>query len=117
MNPSELLQVLSEKLHLNFESQDWGIINADSNRFKEFLAFYENNPDLHSTEKYHLFELIIASFNEAMIDNNFEQKDMDKFRKFLLEYKDVHIELVEYWSSLVESDEFPVVAVLSNIDK
>jgi len=117
MNLSDLLHSLSSKLNLIFESQDWGIINADSNRFEEFLLFYENNPDLHITQKYHLFELIIASYNEALIEDTVEFKKLDDFKRFLLKYKDVHNELIEYWTSLNASDEFPIVRVLCDINK
>jgi hypothetical protein len=117
MNPSELLKTLSNKLNLQFEPQDWGIINADSNRFEEFLSFYENHPDLHLTQKYQLCDLIIASYNEAMIEKKLAKKDLDELIKFISNYKHIHSELIEYWSSLTDSDEFPVVKVINDINK
>ena len=115
MTPSELLRSMSTELSLQFEPQDWGIFNADPNRLEEFLSFYENNHSLHLTQKYHLCELIIASFNEAMIEKRAPQKVLNKFIRFVSSIKKVHSAQIQYWSSLEASDEFPVAQVLLNV--
>lgn len=37
---TDQLRSLSEILRLNYEEQDWGIINADGKRLEEFVAIY-----------------------------------------------------------------------------
>ena len=56
-----------EDLHIscNNDEQDWGIINADGARAQEFIDYYRKESFsnyVHSD----LFELIIASCNEAL---------------------------------------------------
>jgi hypothetical protein len=63
----ELLKQVSEELELSFETQDWGIINSSSDRVHEFIQYFEDNK-MENSIKYELFELVIASFNDAIIE-------------------------------------------------
>lgn len=106
------LKSLSDELELEFESQDWGIANANPRRFEEFLSFYFSR-EFSFYEKYELEELIIASFNEKLIDH--QQVNEDAFIDFLshVNYKG-HL---GYWASLYTSDadEFPVSEIIRKV--
>lgn len=115
MNPFELLKELSAKLNVEYETQDWGIINADPDRAEEFLEFYENNSYLDDKQKFQLCELIIASFNEVMIDGKVSETDLKRLRKFILKVKNSYPEVIEYWTSLDDYEEFPIAKLLNDI--
>ena len=109
MDPYKELRDLSSKLNLIFEPQDWGIINSSSSRTIEFIMFYENSI-MSEHLKYDFFELIIASYNDLILDN---PKSIEKtrivFKNFIVKYSDhepMKIAL-SYWKNL-EGPEFPV---------
>ncbi|TDR17587.1 hypothetical protein [Marinicella litoralis] len=104
----ELLKNLSNQLSLSYEPQDWGIINADSSRFIEFNKYYCDS-NLESCEKYQIEELIIASFNEVLLNNMQTYESLSVFFGFL--NKAEHKVVLDYWQSLNE-DEFPVARII-----
>jgi hypothetical protein len=110
------LQILSDALSLNYESQDWGIINADPTRIEEFISYYTCNKELNSFEKFGLGELIIASVNDAMCEGLMTDIIKKKFESFILENGvdfDLHL---KYWYRLsYRSDEFPVAMIVKKI--
>lgn len=106
--PRQRLEILSESLGLVFEEQDWGIINADGRRLNEFIDLYVN-ASLPETTRYQMFELILASANDAL-----EQGiEPDITANTLVAFIDVHEcdfpEQVKYWSELSDEVEFPIV--------
>jgi hypothetical protein len=114
-NPEELLKQLSKSLNLEFFPQDWGIINADPKRVEEFINYYKNNQSLYSNQKFVIQELIIASFNEAMDEGIVSEAMETKFVNFLISNKqDLEFHL-KYWSSLEDSEEFPISDFLKKL--
>jgi len=95
---------------------DWGIINADPNRISEFIEFLKQNLDLDKCIKFEFVELIIASMNEAIL----QQLDSKDIVTLFFDYinlikKDDHYTVsIDYWKSL-ESNEFPVSKLLHTI--
>ena len=115
MSPEEMLRDLSQRLGLRFESQDWGIVNADPKRLTEFISFHASQ-DLAPTQCFELGELILASANERRLDGSTtEDEAIDMFIEFIQEYWTEQQTHIAYWSSLSSSDEFPVAEVLQNI--
>jgi len=99
------LKALCESLGLQFERQDWGIVNADRKRVSEFIRYYEANPGLSATQKYELGELILASANEHFL--NGEEPAPPELCLFLLRNRSVLESQLEYWMNLEETEEFP----------
>lgn len=113
---TELLNQLSEQLNLPFESQDWGIINADPHRLDEFVEFYEISA-LAPTQKFEMGELIIASANEALLGGIRIPDSLGPFLRFVERYrKELSVHL-DYWLSLADHGEYPVVELLRQISE
>ncbi|WP_298760640.1 hypothetical protein [uncultured Psychroserpens sp.] len=104
------MKKITEDLNLNFESQDWGIINASPDRLEEFVKYFETSR-YSEKEKYELFELIIASYNDCLI----EIKEKSKiFEDFISNTKgsDTYNTIINYWKNLDNDDEFPISKVI-----
>ena len=108
--PEALLRSLSNQLRLNYEPQDWGIVNADGHRLTEFILFFENNL-LAPTQRFHLAELVLASANERLLAGD----DLDHARLTNLIKKNAESfgEHLNYWKSLSNDPEFPLGKILS----
>ncbi|ALR31265.1 hypothetical protein ATE47_12360 [Chryseobacterium sp. IHB B 17019] len=108
MEKLEIIKKISSELNLQYETQDWGIINADPNRVREFISYY-NKSDCPNIIKYELFELIIASFNELILEGKNEKLINDFFTDFInnnltLPFTDI----LDYWNNIYNKEEFPV---------
>ena len=97
---------LSEALGLEYEQQDWGIVNADAHRLVEFIAYYEENAELSATQRFELGELILASANEHLASGSAPMPSV--VRPFLMRHRNEFEVHVEYWLSLRDAAEFPV---------
>lgn len=107
MQQQEILRTISRELNLDYEPQDWGIINADPCRVKEFILYYNNLKTNFS--KYELFELIVASFNELVLENKNEKEINDFFFEFIKKnLKHPFIDILNYWNKIYNEEEFPV---------
>lgn len=98
------------------KAQDWGIINADGQRLHEFIAIYDSLK-LSKEMKYQMFELIIASANEALGDE--QALDDEQTKTGILDFvrrsgRDFP-EQLSYWARLEDEEEFPVAAILRKI--
>lgn len=108
MQQQEILKTISRELNLNYELQDWGIINANPYRVKEFILYYDNVKKTNNS-KYELFELIVASFNELVLENKNEKVINDFFTEFIKKnLKHPFIDILNYWSKIYNEEEFPV---------
>ncbi len=105
----EALRELSCDLNLSFETQDWGIINADAHRFEEFIQYFEGNKDVERSLRYELFELIIASFNELLLETGSTSERDKLFKQFLNSTRtdETFEPIITYWKGIT-SEEFPV---------
>lgn len=98
---------MSLELGINYEPQDWGIVNADAYRVEEFIEYFEKNfHELHTTQKFELFELIIASFNEAIIEKLFTVNRQKSLTDFLKKHADnsLYSVILEYWCENTDED-------------
>lgn len=109
------LRDLSNFLKLHYEEQDWGIINADGNRLEEFVAVYDSHQ--FSVEiRYQMFELILASANDALEKKRQEANVMRVIQDFIRRHGQDFPVQVSYWTGLKNSDEFPVGEALRKIE-
>ena len=111
---SEQLRSLSELLRLDFEEQDWGIINANGMRLEEFVDFYDSFA-LSKEMRYQVFELILASANHALEEEMEDGRKKLVIQDFIRRHGNDFPEQVSYWAGLGSSDEFPLAEVLRNI--
>jgi hypothetical protein len=115
MNAEELLRELSSRLGLSFETQDWGIVNANPWRLREFIYFYESEP-LVPSQRFELGELILASANERLLAGTAkEDEDMHMFVDFVRNHWREQEAHLTYWLGLQSDEEFPITAVLKQI--
>ncbi len=115
MIAEQLLRELCSKLGLSLESQDWGIINADPNRLREFISFYQSESMMPS-QRFELGELILASANERLLAGTArENEDMRMFIDFVRNHWREQEAHFAYWLGLNPDDEFPIAALLKQI--
>jgi hypothetical protein len=105
MNPEERIARLTRRLGLTDEPQDWGIVNADSERLEEFVEFLETGHH-DSTEAYLLVELILASANERLLQDR--QADIEGIVDAMALYPPASAIHRPYWASLTDDAEFPL---------
>jgi len=55
--------------------EDWDLIFADPNRVEEFCTIYEDG-ELDADEKTSLMELIVASYDRALTENDLPKKSV-----------------------------------------
>ena len=103
------LRDLCEALALQYEQQDWGIVNASGRRLLEFISFYEAHPSLLATQKFELGELVIASANEVLREGGTLD---DRVMQFLLKNRRAFEAHIEYWRGLQDLSQFPVAGLL-----
>lgn len=76
---------------LGFETypleQDWGLTNSDGSRVEEFLDFYYGHPLFPNVHKTMLGELILGSFDRALIDSCASTELEARMRKFCLDHR------------------------------
>jgi len=114
MKKIDLLEIISNKLGLNFIEQDWGIINESSDRLEEFIEYFNTHKSFPETIKYQLFELIIASYNEALLKNTVTTKRELLFKKFIQQHSSnpTFKPIVSYWKKIMNKEDFSVGRLL-----
>jgi len=114
MKKIDLLEVISDELELSFIEQDWGIINESPDRVEEFIEYFDTHKSFPETIKYQLFELIIASFNNALLENTVTKKKELLFKKFIQQRSNnpTFKPILSYWKRITNEEEFPVGKLL-----
>lgn len=109
----EQLKELSRELNLSYESQDWGIINSSADRVREFIDYYYSADSLSDVMKYQLLELIIASSNDAILENKIDDAIKNRFTRLITECSnnETFAPVLRYWRSLGKED-YPVKNLL-----
>ncbi len=113
-SPKELLEQLSVQLGLRYESQDWGIQNADPDRLEEFLRFYETAP-LAPTQRFEMGELVLASANDALVRGRVDPSRLRELKNFVTRNRANLQPHLAYWAALTPATEFPLAAVLNGL--
>jgi hypothetical protein len=99
------LALLSARLGLANEQQDWGIINADASRLDEFIRIYTTDP-LSSYQRYAMAALVLASANELLCAD--PQADLGLVPALLPTISADAQPEIDYWRTLVSDNEFPL---------
>ncbi len=102
------IKEVSEDLHLNFETQDWGIINSNPSRLKEFIDYRLSLKQISTSLRYELLELIIASFNEAMLENSINSDLENELQKVLDLDAEICETVIQYWKSIYDKTTYLV---------
>lgn len=93
---------------------DWGIINSDSSRVSEFIKFVLGNDMLHSSIQFEFIELIMASMNDAIIENIADCELYADFHNYVdrISKNGKFYPQIQYWISIKSEDEYPVGLLL-----
>ena len=67
--------------------QDWGLSNTDGSRVEEFLDFYYEHPQFEDFLKTMLGELVLGSFDYALIDKCACPDLEARVRQFCLDHR------------------------------
>ena len=112
------LRHLSKVLGLEYYCQDWGICNSCSNRVEEFIRFYESRSNCPNHVKWDLVELIIASYNDRIVEGNANPTSDEMFKAFISRHKwEYHVRFqANYWKKIIEHEEFPIGKFFTDID-
>lgn len=108
----DFLKRISNELRLDFETQDWGIINSCPDRLEEFIQYFKSNSHYPDIIKYDLFELIIASYNDFLLEENYAV-NKSIVNEFIKENSNLDNlkPIIEYWAQLDEN-EYPISQLL-----
>lgn len=114
MDANHQIRALSDRLNLSNEAQDWGIINSDSSRIEEFLRPCDE-AELTPVQQYAMSELVFASLNDALVERAAAPQVVSDFERFLGKDFCGRSSQIRYWSSLDNSDEFPIAELLRRL--
>ena len=110
----EEIQQLSDRLGLTNHRQDWGISNADPGRVEEFIRLARTE-DLTGPQQYVVGELVLASMNEALVEDLTTEALIAEFHQFLaLDLRELPAQ-VRCWAGLSDNAEFPIAGLLGNV--
>jgi hypothetical protein len=107
--PASLLGELSAALGLNYEPQDWGIVNADADRLDAFVAFFRS-VELEPTQRFEMADLILASANEALLEGR--EVSLQALLALASEASSAFEHHLAYWAGLTDESEFPLGAAI-----
>lgn len=107
----ERVKQMSRDLDLEYHPQDWGIVNGRAERIKEFIDYFQKGEQIfHSTQKFELFELIISSFNDAIIKEVLTDERKILLNSFLEKYStdELYEVILNYWRRDDNEEEMPL---------
>lgn len=84
-------------------SQDWEIVNANSERVEDFLSLYQRE-DLCDDDRFALMSLIVASFDECLLVGKANESLTLRIREYLVRDSKLHEPTIQYWRVEGESD-------------
>ena len=104
MTPRDEIARLSARLDLTNEPQDWGIVNADSERLEEFVSVYESESLTH-VARGAMAALVLASSNERL-----EAQPHAELRRIASLLPRIAVDAaweLDYWRGL-DGEDFPL---------
>jgi hypothetical protein len=108
----ETVEKICLDLNIKFDEQDlqdWGIIHSNQNRVQEFISYYKNH-NLSEISQYYLFELIVASYNDALLEK-LVNENVEKVFINLITESSVNLKtniIKDYWGRIYNEENFPV---------
>jgi len=121
MNKRIDLKTVSDELGLTFfddqtsgVNQDWRLINGSPGRMEEFIEYFTIHKSLSKIVKYRLFELIISSFNEDLLESSATKEKELLFKQFIKKHSSnpTFKPILLYWKRITNEEEFPVGKLL-----
>ena len=121
MNKRIDLKAVSDELGLTFfddqvsgANQDWGLINGSPGRMEEFIEYFTIHKPFSKIVKYRLFELIIASFNEDLLEGSATKEKEQLFKQFVKNHSSDPFfkPILLYWKRIANKEDFPVGRLL-----
>ena len=107
---------LSKDLGLIATGQDFGIINADGKRLKEFIKYFKKNVAIDPWEWEELADLILESANEAILEEYITEGEIDEISYILRFHRHKFPQSWEYWIKIENEQDYPIVSIINNID-
>ena len=119
MSSEEALIKVCKDLNIEFDKgdmQDWGIVNSDPSRVAEFIEYYKN-AELADSARAHVFELVVASYNDAMLHRPVRPQIKSDFIKLIKESYAIPATkaISEYWIEIYDRKDFPIGKLISEI--
>lgn len=118
MNTSteEALKKVCKHLKIEFDKddmQDWGIVNSNPARVGEFIDYYKKT-ELDDATRFHVFELIVASYNDAILGRLTKGQVKADFAQLVTESHSIpQLKIVrDYWKEIYNKENFPVGKLL-----
>ncbi len=117
MNKKINLKTVSDELGLTFfndqasgANQDWALINGSQGRMEEFIEYFNSHGFFPDRIKYELFELIIASFNEDLLENVATKEKELLFKRFIKKnsHNPLFKPILSYWKGVTNTEELPI---------
>lgn len=121
MNKKINLKTVSDELGLTFfndqasgANQDWALINGLPGRMEEFINYFNSHSFFPDRIKYQLFELVIASFNEDLLEDSVTKEKELLFKQFIQENSKNPLfkPKLSYWKGITDEEDFPVGRLL-----
>jgi hypothetical protein len=112
----EALKKVCKHLKIEFDKddmQDWGIVNSNPARVAEFIDYYKKT-ELDDETRFHVFELIVASYNDAILGRLAKGQVKADFLQVIKESHDTpKLKIVrDYWKEIYNKENFPVGKLL-----
>jgi len=116
MTNEEALKQVCKDLNIEFDESDmndWGIVNSDPARVGEFMKYYKTT-GLDDQIRFHVFELILSSYNDAILGRKLNQQLKADFAGIVVESRTLpSLKVVrEYWKEIYDRKDFPIGRLL-----
>jgi hypothetical protein len=98
-------------------SQDWEYEVADSTKLADFLNVYGSG-HLAPDEQSVLFNIILASYNDAIGQNSARPEHWDLISRYLLRDRASHEAIINYWALPEETELencFPITPLIRKV--
>jgi len=107
-------------LWIENEEQDFGLIHGNAKDFEKFIEFFTINYKTFSNhEKFTVADLVFASANDKLIQQNLSPQETKQFQNFLkiIQNDTLLVSTLEYWSLLPDNEEFSIASVIKDLLK
>lgn len=97
--------------------QDWGLVNGETGRTKDFIEYFNNNEQfIDKPTRLSYLDLVISSYNQNVLENKNIKHLYKPFKDYILKHNESFYDvIIGYWISIRDDDEFPVGYVIEEI--
>lgn len=96
---------------------DWGIINSSGTRTDEFIEFISLHSNLDFGIQYEFVELVLASMNGALVEENYNWQLMLKFFRYIkpMLWDEKYYPSLDYWIRIKNEGDYPIGFLLESL--